>query len=84
MNLKFKNEQLKHLNDVEKLTDNGVEIYENELGAIFIIHNPEIDLFGFIGAYLDWHDYITLKPWNQLSSQNQFGGEDYEVIKILF
>ena len=29
----FKNIQLNHMNEVEKLTENGFEIYENEVGA---------------------------------------------------
>ena len=80
MKFKFKNIQLQHLNDVEKLTDNGMEIYENELGAIFVNHNPEIDLSDFIGAYVDYHDYLTLKQWNPFSSITG----DFEIIEILF
>ena len=82
--MQFKNIQLNHMNEVEKLTENGFEIYENEVGAVFINHNPELDLWSFIGVYVDYHDYIILKPWNQFASCSQFGGKDYEVIKVLF
>lgn len=78
--MNFKNSQLQHLNDVEKLTDNGMEIYENETGAVFINHNPEIDLYSFIGAYVDYHDFIVVKHWNYVASVP----DDFEIIKILF
>ena len=80
MEFKFKNIQLQHLNNVEKLTDNGVEIYENVLGAVFINHNEEICLDDFLGAYVDYHDYITLKPWDIWGTVRN----DCEVIQVLF
>ena len=80
MEFKFENIQLQHLNDVEKLTENGMEIYENELGAIFINHNEELDLSDFIGMYLDYHDYITLKSWDIFGHIRN----DFEIIQVLF
>ena len=77
--MNFTNIQLQHLNEVEQLTSNGMEIYENENGAVFVNHNPEISLSDFIGVYMDYHDYIVLKDWNQFCY-----GEDFEIIKVLF
>lgn len=77
--MNFTNIQLQHLNEVEQLTSNGMEIYENPYGAIFVNHNSEICLSDFIGAYVDYHDYIVLKDWNQFCY-----GEDFEIIKVLF
>ena len=74
--MEFKNIQLQHMNHVEKLTENGFTIYENETGAVFINTNEEINLWDFIGAYLDYHDYRILKPFVR--------DNDCEVIKVLF
>ena len=78
--MQFKNIQLQHLNEVEKLTENGFEIYENETGAIFINHNEEYDLSDFIGAYLDYHDYNVLKSWDIYGRTT----DDYEIIQVIF
>ena len=77
--MEFNNIQLNHLNQVEQLTANRIEIYENETGAIFINTNEEICLSDFIGAYIDYHDYIVVKSWNNYPVSN-----DCEIIKILF
>lgn len=72
----FKNIQLQHMNKIEKLTENGMKIYENPLGAVFINSNPEICLYDFIGIYMDYHDYNILKEWNPYT--------DCEIIEVLF
>lgn len=78
--MKFQNPQLQHLNDVEKLTNNGFQIYENPTGAVFINHNDEICLSDFIGAYLDYQDYTILKSWNPFG----YTVNDFEIIQVLF
>ena len=77
--MEFKNISLNEMNRIEQLTTNGVEIYENTEGAIIINHNPEIDIFGFYGAYLD-AKYEVLKDWNYLMPTS----DDYEIIKLTF
>ena len=75
----FKNEQLNRMNEIEQLTSNGFEIYENNEAIIFINHNPDIDLSDFIGSYIDYDEYIVLKNWNPFG----YVQNDFEIIKII-
>ena len=38
-----------------------------------------IRLYDFIGAYLDYHDYIVLRQWRSFGSR-----DDFEIVKVLF
>lgn len=77
--MEFRNEGLNHMNKIEQLTESGFEIYENDKGVIFINHNEEIDLYGFIGAYMDYSKITTVKNWNPYSGYHE---DDFEIIKV--